>query len=295
MGARWLYMLPALLLSVLAVILAVIGLSREPEPARGNNNDGVVMQVSEGNDTKALEHTYWVATHDLGIGTPIKKDDFRKVSVSVPLAQAVPEETAVEGQLLRRNVREGEILAKSHLEAGNRLAQAVPAGYRAFAIGIDNVTAVGGLLQPGDLVDVLADFRNGQDKEPTSMVLLSSLEVLAVNGQIEDAPEQKGGNDQRRGRNATAVLAVPRQDLVRLQLADANGSLRLAMAGDANRPKVADNAEPISKQGDPSMTTKLDALFPEKKKPVVHHRAAPNPGNKVEVYEGATSRSTYVH
>lgn len=298
MGARWLYMLPALILSVVAVILALIGLSRDPAPPEGGGS-GMVMQVTEEQIADALKHSYWVATRELNIGDTISEDDFRKVSVSVPLAAAVEAETQVTDKLLRRSVREGEILAKSHLEASNRLAQAVPAGFRAFAVAIDNTSAVGGLLAPGDLVDVLAHFRKGQDEEPTALVLLNSVEVLAVKGRLQDAPTEED-QQQNRSRNSTAVLAVLREDLPRLLLADSNGELRLAMAGEARHADDADSGDSSDTEGADaeadkdaiSLTTKLDTLFPQKRQPV--RRAAPK-GDKVEVYEGSTSRSTYVH
>ena len=298
MGARWLYMLPALILSVVAVILALIGLSRDPAPSEGEGA-GMVMQVTEEQIEEALKHSYWVATRELNIGDTITEDDFRKVGVSVPLAAAVDADTVVTDKLLRRNVREGEILAKSHLEASNRLAQAVPAGFRAFAVAIDNTSAVGGLLEPGDLVDVLAHFRKGQDEEPTALILLNGIEVLAVKGRLQDAPTEEG-EQRSRNRNSTAVLAIPREDLPRLLLADSNGELRLAMAGEARDHDEAEGDEEGSdkvakKEQDKdaiSLTTKLDTLFPQKRQPV--RRAAPK-GDKVEVYEGSTSRSTYVH
>ncbi|PHR68105.1 Flp pilus assembly protein CpaB [Alcanivorax sp.] len=298
MGARWLYMLPALILSVVAVILALIGLARDPAPPEGGAS-GMVMQVTEEQIEEALKHSYWVATRELNIGDTITEDDFRKVGVSVPLAAAVDADTVITDKLLRRNVREGEILAKSHLEASNRLAQAVPAGFRAFAVAIDNTSAVGGLLEPGDLVDVLAHFRKGQDEAPTALILLNGIEVLAVKGRLQDAPTEEG-EQRSRNRNSTAVLAIPREDLPRLLLADSNGELRLAMAGEARDHDEAEGDEEGSdkvakKEQDKdaiSLTTKLDTLFPQKRQPV--RRAAPK-GDKVEVYEGSTSRSTYVH
>jgi len=296
MGARWLYMLPALILSVVAVILALIGLARDPSPPEGGS-PGMVMQVTEEQIEDALKHSYWVATRELNIGDTIAEEDFRKVGVSVPLAAAVEADTPITDKLLRRNVREGEILAKSHLEASNRLARAVPAGFRAFAVAIDNTSAVGGLLEPGDLVDVLAHFRKGQDEEPTALILLNGVEVLAVKGRLQDAPSEE--DEQRsRNRNSTAVLAIPREDLPRLLLADSNGELRLAMAGearehdDAQAEGAAKVAEKEADKDAVSLTTKLDTLFPQKRQPV--RRAAPR-GEKVEVYEGSTSRSTYVH
>jgi len=308
MGARWLYMLPALILSAVAVLLALIGLARDPAPApQAGGASGVVMQVTEEQIEEALKHSYWVATRELNIGDTIEEEDFRKVGVSVPLATAVKTDIAITGELLRRSVREGEILAKSHLEASNRLAQSVPAGFRAFAVSIDDTSAVGGLLEPGDLVDVLAHFRKGHDEEPTAMVLLNSVEVLAVKGEIQDAPKEDG-DEKGRTRNSTAVLAVPREDLPRLFLADSNGDLRLAMAGEASGHDADDSEEqgvdevdatpeveltPEEQQQMLTLTTKLNTLFPEKEK-TVQRRAAPR-GDKVEVYEGSTSRSTYVH
>lgn len=298
MGARWLYMLPALILSVVAVILALIGLARDPAPPEGGS-PGVVMQVTEDQIADALKHSYWVATRELNIGAAIEEDDFRKVAVSVPLAEALDVDTVITGKQLRRNVREGEILAKSHLEASNRLAQSVPADFRAMAVAIDNTSAVGGLLQPGDLVDVLAHFRKGQDDEPTAQILLNSIEVLAVHGRLQDAPSEDDEQQQRRSRNSTAVLAVPREDMPRLLLADSNGDLRLAMAGEARQQDDTEGeeagAEVAAKRDDKdaiSLTTKLETLFPQKRQPA--RRAGPK-GEKVEVYEGSTSRSTYVH
>src|SRR5699024_6456870 len=123
--------------------------------------------------------------------------------------------------------RAGEILATAHLEAVNRLARAVPSGFRAFAIKIDDVSAVGGMMKPGDLVDVVVHFRNGMDKQPTAMFLLNSIEVLAVWGELPEQYENSEESQQQRsGRNTTAVLAVPREDIPRLMVADANGSLR---------------------------------------------------------------------
>lgn len=54
MGARWLYMLPALILSVVAVVLALVGLAREPAPSQGDASD-VAMQVTDEQIADALK------------------------------------------------------------------------------------------------------------------------------------------------------------------------------------------------------------------------------------------------
>lgn len=286
MRSRWLYMLPALLLSALAVVLALFGLSRPPAVEAGSA-PGVVMQVETSSEN--FKHLYWVAAQEMNLGSTIKAGDFLEVGVSVPLAEAVKTDMPVTGKLLRRNIREGEILAHSHLEASNRLAQVVPAGFRAFAVAVDNTSAVGGLLQPGDLVDVLVHFRKGRDGQPTTMILLNGIEVLAVHGRLQE--QEQADRDQQQGRNHrnnTVVLAVPREDMPLLLLADTEGEVRLAMAGQA-RQQTAEQATE-EQTATLHLVTDFETLFPRKKQ--APQRAQ---GERVEVYEGSTSRSTYVH
>lgn len=334
MGARWLYALPALVLSALAVILALVGLSREPTPVEVpvEPTTGFVMQVTEEQVEDAFEHTYWVALKELSIGAELKEEDFRVVGVSVPLPDALPSDEPIENRKLRRNLRAGEIIARAHLEAVNRLARTVPSGYRAFAIGINDVSSVGGMLQPGDLVDVVVHFTRGQDEIPTALFLLNSIEVLAVYGRLEESAAEEEERQQQRGNNRgsnTVVLAVPREDIPRLLVADTNGAIRLALAGGA-REKIdsdlteeeqaawdafaqleesaaeADVAPELTAtvkkeealaETDPVVVTKLDDVIPESKKKPAPKRTAPaRPrGDRVEVIEGSSSRSTYVH
>jgi len=330
MGARWLYALPALVLSALAVILALVGLSREPTPVEVPTEpaSGFVMQVTEEQIEEALEHRYWVALKELSIGAELKEEDFRVVGVSVPLPDALPSDEPIEGRKLRRNLRAGEIIARAHLEAVNRLARSVPSGYRAFALSINDVSSVGGMLQPGDLVDVVVHFSRGQDDEPTALFLLNSIEVLAIYGRLEETIGQQEEERQQRGSSRgsnTVVLAIPREDIPRLLVADTNGAIRLALAGSAREKTdaalsedeqaaweafaqldVAEGKEAANEaastpqeatDADPVVATTLDDVIPESKKKPTPQRTAPaRPrGERVEVIEGSSSRSTYVH
>src|SRR5699024_5445655 len=132
--------------------------------------------------------------------------------------------------------------------------------------------------------------------------------------QYENSEESQ---QQRSGRNTTAVLAVPREDIPRLMVADANGSLRLALAGARREQKLQeDTEEMIDKNGEgvvevvsteeveqivkrelvDDVPLTLDKLFPEPKKAAPKRQAPARPqGSRVEVFEGSTSRSTYVH
>ena len=313
MGARWVYMLPALLLSVLAIILAIAGLSREPATVEVPvaATDGVGSRESD------IKHHYWVARRNIASGTELNEELLRPIGVAEPLSQALPKDRRMAGLTLRRPVREGEILSQFHLQPTSELAQTVPAGTRAIAVSINDVSALGGLMQAGDLVDILAHFSRapGSD-QPTVLFLLNDIEVLAVYGRLQDQPTD---DDQRRNRNATAVLAIPREDLPKLLLADTNGALRLALAGaveegDAiaesssemtlSEGETTDVAEDTPRQtlaalapaddDEKDKPVKLEDLFPKPEPPPAQRPAARPRGHQVEIFEGSRARSTHV-
>ena len=82
MGARWLYMLPALILSVVAVILALVGLARDPSPAKPERA-GADEALAQQRAADKPKYTYWVATRELNIGSIVADDDFQKIDVPV--------------------------------------------------------------------------------------------------------------------------------------------------------------------------------------------------------------------
>jgi Flp pilus assembly protein CpaB len=112
----------------------------------------------------------------------------------------------------------------------------VPPGMRAVGVQVEEVTAVGGNLLPGDRVDVMAVFETG-GQEPTKIgrVVLQNVEVLAV-AQERQEPLPAGQDANRDGvpdaatsghisedakaqpGATTLTLAVPLADSLKLAL-----------------------------------------------------------------------------
>ena len=276
MGSRLLYMLPALVVALVALILAFAGLSRDPAPALN------VEQQSEGDaQPQAPAYRYWVVTESLNVGDTLEEDSLAVVSSPAPIANVLNADEKVVGKPLLQYARPGELLSRNHLEPGGTLPGNVPAGFRAVAVAVDDVVMAGGLLQPGDLVDVVVAFRKGMERDnPGAMILLNHVQVLAVKGAMGVADSDAAREAQRR--NNTVVLAVPGDKVPSLLLAAEEGVLRLAVVASEDKA-VAD----LSKTGKPVY---FRDLFPAGKKPAP--KAAP--GQRVEVYEGSDSRSTYV-
>ena len=213
MGSRLLYMLPALAVALVALILALVGLSRDPAPSL------VVRDNASGEEVRDQEtpsYRYWVVTESLNIGDSLDEEALAVVSSPAPIPNVLTADEKVVGKELRQYARPGELLSRNHLEPGGTLPSTLPSGFRAVAVGVDDVVMAGGLLQPGDLVDVAVSFRKSERDNPAAMVLLRSLQVLAVKGAMAaassrsrgPAPQQHGGTGgtEREGADTVACL-----------------------------------------------------------------------------------------
>ena len=107
-------------------------------------------------------------------------------------------------------------------------------GMRAVSIGIDRVKSVGGLIQPGDRVDVIAVPPRAGDETPQARTILRGATVLAAGTQMESAaPPPPGAPDVQNLTTVTLAVTPVQADV--LASADINATLRLALRppGDA--------------------------------------------------------------
>lgn len=298
MGSKILYMLPALVLAFLALVLALVGLSRDPEPVTVTAAETTGQADQE---QAAPSYEYWVLRQPLNAGEALSEENLAVVTSPTQISDALSAEQDVFGRELRRYARPGELLSNHHLESGGSLPANLPAGQRAIAIAVDDVVGAGGLLQPGDRVDVVTAFRRSDKDAPVALVMLRDVPVLAVYGSLS-----AGGDDAEetaRRRNNTAVLSVPEERVSALMLASSEGKVRLAVvagergdmpAGDTDEP-AGDGGQALAAAEEPEQKPfYFDDFFPEREKPAPAAAPKPSPGQRVQVFEGAESRSTYV-
>lgn len=84
------------------------------------------------------------------------------------------------------------------------LAVRIPASMRAIAISASARSAFGGLLQPGDRVDVVISASRGEDGKPITETLEQNVLVLAIGGSLQGA----NGQDDK---STVTLLANPTQ------------------------------------------------------------------------------------
>lgn len=298
MGSKILYMLPALVLAFLALVLALVGLSRDPEPVTVTSPD-TTQQADQ--EQAAPSYEYWVLRQPLNAGEALSEENLAVVTSPTQISDALSADEDLVGRELRRYARPGELLSNHHLESGGSLPANLPQGQRAIAIAVDDVVGAGGLLQPGDRVDVVTAFRRSDKDAPVALVMLRDVPVLAVYGALSAGADDS--DESARRRNNTAVLSVPEERVSALMLASSEGKVRLAvvagergetLAGDTN--ESADNTEQaLAAAEQPEQKPfYFDDFFPEREKPAPATAPKPSPGQRVQVFEGAESRSTYV-
>lgn len=172
-----------------------------------------------------------VAANNLPIGSKIEPTSVKLTRWSrdsiPPGSYTDPQ--AVIGTYVRSSFVENEPVVSAKLFTGAKTAGVmpllIPAGMRAMSVPVDEVSDVGGFVQPDTRVDVVVSLSGtgGASQKPFSKTVLENVEVLAVDQEIE------GDKDKPKVVKVVTLLVNP-DEAERLALASREGgSLRLAI------------------------------------------------------------------
>jgi pilus assembly protein CpaB len=118
----------------------------------------------------------------------------------------------------------------------------IPDGHRVCSMKVQMDTAIAGLVNPGDRVDIIGYFREGKGIPKTgTREILKNVRVFAVNDQTDQEIDQQGQSIAAK----TVSLLVLQEQVAKLMLAMELGTLRLALRrpneeSDANTSETAD-------------------------------------------------------
>jgi pilus assembly protein CpaB len=249
---------------LVAAILVYTALSRRAESTGGAGGAASMVPAV-------------VAKEDIPARTKITTSmvEVRQVPTDVHSELAFADLSQVVGQVTRYPIATDEevlstkvVSLESVAQTGDSLSYVIPEGKRGISIQVNEVISSGGLVLPGDYVDVIGvfDVTFGTGDQETkvdkyfSRIILQNIEVLAVAQTVVDtapvAGTTTGANDgtttsgteaasEQRVRNteatpepkaSTVTLSVTPQEAQLLFLAEENGILRLAVRpyGDAS-------------------------------------------------------------
>ena len=252
-------LLLALVAGIVAAILIYTALSRGSE---GTSSAGAASTVPA-----------VVAKQDIPARTKITTSmvEVRQMPTNDRSELAYTDLTQVVGRVSRYPIATSEqvlstkvVSLESAAATGDSLSYVIPEGKRGISIEVNQVVSSGGLVLPGDYVDIIGvfdvNFVNGQEERTEekyfSRIILQNIEVLAVAQTVVDTPPEAGTTtgadgettttdaDGQRVRNteaepepkaSTVTLSVTPQEAQLLFLAEENGVLRLAVRpyGDA--------------------------------------------------------------
>ena len=203
-----------------------------------------------------------VAARDLPANTRLTASmlELRAVPADGVLGGAYEGVDGLVGLATRSPVAAGEQITAlkvgvNQIEDEDDVSLVLPTGKRGFAVRVTEVTGAGGLLLPGNFVDVIAVFPNGPatgdstvTAEIKAITLLQDVEVLAV-GQEAQRPlpalaegeaasgvsGRRAGDAERHPEAQSATLAVTPEQAQQLALVQETGGviwLSLRPAGD---------------------------------------------------------------
>lgn len=176
------------------------------------------------------------------------------------------------------------------------LARAIPPGKRAVSIAVTKATSVGGFIQQGDYVDVIATFRP-RNSDPITKIVLQDIQILAVGStyEFEGGPATSSPAISA-GKVELVTLALNPTDLEKLMYLDSGTNFRLVLKNPRDKDqkvqtKGATERIVLSDIGHPDFVQQVmqpvDTSSTTDAPPVI---VAPVDDGKVEIMYGATAR-----
>lgn len=120
----------------------------------------------------------------------------------------------------------------------------MPPGKRALTIQVDTLSAVGGLISPGDFVDVIASLRVPEELDAEKVktkevitVLFQNLQVLAVGALFKPTGGTELYENRQKSKSVNVTLAVSPEEAGLLTFAETNGKLQLSLRSPAEQDR----------------------------------------------------------
>lgn len=158
--------------------------------------------------------------------TQISEDMVRSAQIPARFVTSahVKEFKKIKGRMAVVPFIEGEpILLNKVSEKADELSGAVPSGLRAIAVSVDEESSVGYMIKPGDTVDALLTYEQGEGKQSRNVtaMILQSAQVVAVGTEFTGTDAAKKYN--------TITLAVTPEEAELMTFAGSRGRISFVL------------------------------------------------------------------
>ena len=225
-----------------------------------------------------------IATVIIPTGTIIEAKHVKTTVFPKSMApdKAMDDLEMVIGKVAKNQFYIGDIIRKERLAEqgdGSYLASLIGENKRAVTIRVNDVVGVAGFLLPGNKVDILNTFQ--QDSKPTTEVILSNINILAV-----DQRAASGENKPQLVRAVTVEVDLAQAEI--LMSARRNGYLQLALRNPTDDEPIIIANETVEPQVIPE--PKEDVVS----KPVTKLVPKPLTRQRVELIRGIRQQTVQV-
>ncbi len=154
-----------------------------------------------------------VANRELAYGTPLRREFLSTRLVPTAYVDArnlrADDVQQVVGVALSTSVRAGQMLLQNDLNiyalSRRALSANIPAGYRALSMRANNLRSFGGLIRPGDRVDIA--IQSDDEEDPQERMLLFNIAVLSMG----EETERSSTNERPKVVTNVMLMATPQQ------------------------------------------------------------------------------------
>lgn len=195
--------------------------------------------------------TVVVARQDIPAGTALKESLLKEETVYKDMLQpraAISIDRVID-KITLAPISKGEQVLLSKISLSGQegsLSMKVPSGKRAITIPVDNISSVGGMVRPGDHVDIVGmvpipavNAEGKQVTQMTTMPLFQDVLVLAVGQEFTSIP---GAKKEEKAVSAVIItLALSAQEANLIAFVQEQGKIRLILRspGDTQVQPVA--------------------------------------------------------
>lgn len=291
----------SLILGIVIAVIAAYLVNFYITQQRRRDLEEVQKKLPKIEDTRQVP--VLTAKQDIPKGGVMSQDvlDVKLVPEQFVQPQAVTSLDRVSGMITVALIAKGEQVTLSKLMSSKEaagagsLSMATPIGKRATTISVDNISAVGGMIRPGDYVDVVVIANipvavpGGKQAAQSAIVpLFQNALVLAVGQETAIvSPPGEGGrykkSEERKEPSPLITLALSPQEANLLAFVQEQGKIRLSLRSPSDA-KI-EPIQPVSWDSLFHYIAPAQTELPAEQMPQ-QTEAVPAPGESVEIYRG---------
>lgn len=245
-------------------------------------------------ETGKLYGVVLIAKEDIPVGKEITEDMVQERRIPNVFVQpkAADSFTRIEGYVPVAPILKGEQITLTKLSLPGQvgsLSMKTPAGKRAISVVVDNISALGGMLRPGDHVDVITVVPvpmpapdGKQTVQLTTMPLFQDVLVLAVGSKLEreEVRSQKKTTEEKQPAQALSSFVItlalgPQEANLIAFIQEQQGKIRLILRSptDTQTQTLAPG----------SWDAVIQYIYPQL---MQQQQAQPEEKQKIEIYRG---------